>query len=147
MWSTYQTTNCPNNSFMGNFRLGGTLRVARKRSFDINCDSWEQKAIDRPQWHFSIFNGLKAYESNRKSSVEQKRLARKICVMNATNDAGNIPCPNYNKTFHVQIGLFSHLRTHNLGWWKAVVIESDGQLTHLYIVTISYDVSSSWKIN
>ena len=29
-----------------------------------------------------------------------------------------LPCPNCNKTVSARMGLFSHLRTHNLGWWK-----------------------------
>ena len=92
-------------------RLKDSLKASLK-AFDINCDSWEQMALDRPHWYSSIFNGSKAYESNCKSLAEQKRFARKT---SASNDAGNIPCPNCKKTFRARIGLFSHLCTHNLG--------------------------------
>ena len=87
------------------------LLKASLNTFDIKYDSWEQEALDRSQWYSFIFNGSKAYESNHKSSAKQMRLARKKSVMNAANDAGNIPCMNCNKTFNAQIGLFSKLRT------------------------------------
>ena len=45
------------------------------------------------------------YENTRKSAAEQKRLARKSILLNVANNAGSIPCPNCDKTFHAQIGL------------------------------------------
>ena len=130
----------PKQLFYGELQTGKRSQAGQKKrfkdspkaslkAFDINYDSWEQKALDRPQWHSSIFNGSKLYENNRKSSTEQQRLARKSSMLNAANNAGNIPCPNCEKTFHVRIVLLTYLRTHNLRWWKVVVIESDGQHT------------------
>ena len=82
-----------------------------------NCsrgtDDVEEYNIDEDKWSLCNYKipksvylhhaaVLKVDESSRKSSAGQKRLARKT----------SIPCPNCNKTFRAQIGLFSHMRTH-----------------------------------
>ena len=160
MWSACQTTDCPNNSFMENSRLGSALRVAKKSDLKILLKLRWKHLISTvtPGSRQSLIDHIGAppfstaqryiYESNRKSLyilAEQKRLARK---KSASNDVGNIPCPNCKKTFRAQIGLFSHLRTHNLGRWKVVVIKSDGQHTHrgLKIYFLTFDWCTTLKI-
>ena len=64
-------------------RYKDSLKVSLK-ACDINCDSWEQKALDRPQWRSLIFNGSKQSESKRQSSAEQKR----TCEENKADDCG-----------------------------------------------------------
>lgn len=81
------------------------------KAFNIDHNSWEQNALNRPMWRSLIITGSKAFEEDRKTAAEQKRQARKL---RGPNDAGNIPCPNCKMTFSAQIGLTSHLRTHKL---------------------------------
>ena len=65
--------------------------------------------------------------------------------MNAANDAGNIPCPNCNKTFRacvdrpVQPPAYSQLRM-----MKVVVLKTDGQHTREYHARDTKEPHEEW---
>ena len=117
--------------FMVNSKMGRAQGSQKKRykdslksslkAFNIDYDSWEQKALDRPKWRSSIVNGFKSYKKNRKTSAEQKRQARKARANNPTNDAINFPCLNCKRTFCARI--------YQPRMTKMVLIEFDGQHT------------------
>ena len=93
-------------------RFKDSLKSSLK-AFEIDWNSWEQMALDRPQWRASVFEGFKSCELNRTSAAILKRKNRKERA--STTTAGTIPCPRCNRTFRAQVGLRSHLRAHKPG--------------------------------
>ncbi|XP_076450307.1 uncharacterized protein LOC143286577 [Babylonia areolata] len=93
-------------------RFRDTLKVSLK-AFDINPDSWEESAVDRDKWRAAVHKGAKLCEANRTAAAVQKRQARNSRA-NKLPDNGMpvFVCPNCQRTFRAQIGLFSHLRIH-----------------------------------
>lgn len=93
-------------------RFRDTLKVSLK-AFDINPDSWEESAVDRDKWRAAVHKGAKLCEANRTAAAVQKRQARKSRANKLPdNDMPVFVCPNCQRTFRAQIGLFSHLRIH-----------------------------------
>ena len=91
-------------------RYKDTLKETLK-SFSINPDSWEEAAQNRSNWRVAVHNGAKYHENTRTMAAEKKRQARKENTEKHLSPA-SIPCPYCTRTFHAQIGLISHLRTH-----------------------------------
>ena len=91
-------------------RFKDTLKASLK-AFNISHTTWEQTAEDRDGWRAAVHQGAKSYEANRIAAAEQRREARKNSA-NRSPAAATIPCPYCQRTFRVQIGLVSHLRTH-----------------------------------
>ncbi|XP_063970828.1 uncharacterized protein LOC135157816 [Lytechinus pictus] len=91
-------------------RFKDTLKESLK-SININHDTWEQKAQDSGAWRTAVHKGAEACEANRTVVAVARRQARKARTANPVA-AANIPCPHYQRLFRAQIGLTSHLRTH-----------------------------------
>ena len=92
MLSVCQTTASQNDCFMENCLLERGLGVVRKKkrckdaiksslkAFNIDHNSWEQKALNRPMWRSLIITGSKAFEEDRKTAAEQKRHAQEVTL-------------------------------------------------------------------
>ena len=91
-------------------RYKDTLKTSLK-SFKIDTDSWQEKAQNRGLWRSSVHKGAKTSEESRTLVAEQRRLERKTRQKNP-QEVASIPCPHCQRTFHANIGLISHLRTH-----------------------------------
>ena len=91
-------------------RFKDTLKASLK-AFGINPASWEQTAADRSKWRAAVHDGARRHESDKKAAAETRRQERKNKAMQPQAPA-TIPCPNCNRRFQAQIGLISHLRTH-----------------------------------
>nr|XP_054755561.1 uncharacterized protein LOC129261526 [Lytechinus pictus] len=76
-----------------------------------NLPSIYTKAQDRGAWQTAVHKGAEAYEANRTVVAVARRQARKARTANPVA-AANIPCPHCQRLFRAQIGLTSHLRTH-----------------------------------
>ena len=97
-------------------RFKDTLKKSMK-DFNIDHTSWETTAINRTAWRGAIGRGAKSYETRRIEDAKAKRSLRKArdCTNSTSHhDADLLPCPYCTKTFKARIGLFSHLRTHQI---------------------------------
>jgi hypothetical protein len=92
-------------------RFKDTLKSSLK-AFDMDPARWEENAQDRTLWRYSVHKGAEQCEQNRTSAANQRRQARKARAADPQT-AATIPCPHCQRTFRAQIGLTSHLRTHN----------------------------------
>ena len=91
-------------------RYKDTLKGSLK-SFNLNPDTWELAAQNRKEWRAALHNGAKTHEKERTITAEKRRQARKSNADRCSSPA-TIPCPKCTRTFRAQIGLTSHLRTH-----------------------------------
>jgi len=91
-------------------RYKDTLKGSLK-SFNLNPDTWELAAQNRNEWRAALHNGAKTHEKERTITAEKRRQARKSNADRCSSPA-TIPCPKCTRTFRAQIGLTSHLRTH-----------------------------------
>ena len=87
-----------------------TLKGALK-SFNLNPDTWELAAQNRNEWRAALHNDAIVHEKWRTITAEKRRQARKSNADRCPSPA-TIPCPNCTRTFREEIGLTSHLRTH-----------------------------------
>ena len=101
----------------GKHSLGGpkqrykdTLKGSLK-SFNQNPDTWELAAQNRNEWRAALHNGPITHEKERTITAEKRRQVRKSNADRCFSPA-TIPCPKCTRTFRAQIGLTSHLRTH-----------------------------------
>ena len=92
-------------------RYKDTLKVYLK-DFNIDVDSWESSASDRPAWRSLINKGALHSEARRTEAAKEKRKTRKARAANAANIPPTHWCPTCGRGFHARIGLTSHLRTH-----------------------------------
>ena len=91
-------------------RYKDTLKATLKKC-DINPDSWENIAQDRPVWRSHSRSGTIAYEEERKDTAVTKRQNRKMRQQNPpamTSDQTHI-CSVCNRMFRAKIGLISHM--------------------------------------
>ena len=93
-------------------RFKDSLKVSLK-DFNIDPETWETLASDRPSWRSTIASGATAAESERTQSAEQKRLMRKTRATSTNSKAPTHFCPTCGRGFLARIGLTSHLRTHH----------------------------------
>ena len=103
----------------GRRRVGGqrkrfkdTLKIYLK-DFDINVNTWESSASDRPTWRGMVNKGALLSEERRTQAAKEKRATRKDRAANAADTAFTHWCPTCGRGFRARIGLVSHLRTHN----------------------------------
>ena len=95
-------------------RYKDTLKSSLK-SFKIDLNHWEHLAEDRPAWRRTIQEGAVLCENSRRSGAilkRQQRKAKKETVPTPQGSASSLTCPVCHREFRAQIGLFSHLRTH-----------------------------------
>ena len=94
-------------------RYKDTLKATMK-NFAIDHENWESLAVDRAAWRASTYDGAIAYESKRHNAAIDKRQRRKAGTINsAFSNQVPHPCPHCGRVFRAQIGLISHLKTHN----------------------------------
>ncbi|KAL9966376.1 hypothetical protein ACROYT_G024438 [Oculina patagonica] len=92
-------------------RYKDSLKVSLK-DFNISTESWESLASDRPSWRQCITKGAQAAEKRRSRQAEEKRTARKGRAVSTNSTAPTHFCSTCGRGFLAQIGLISHLRTH-----------------------------------
>ena len=92
-------------------RFKDSLKASLK-DFNMNTDSWELLAQDRPNWRRQIYAGAQTAENLRAAAAERKRFFRKARAVSTTNTAPTHTCPSCGRGFLAQIGLISHLRSH-----------------------------------
>jgi exonuclease III len=92
-------------------RYKDTLKVYLK-DFDIDAESWESSASDRPAWRTLINKGACHSEARRMETTKEKRKTRKERAANAANIPPTHWCQTCGKGFHARIGLIGHSRTH-----------------------------------
>jgi len=92
-------------------RFKDTLKVSLK-AFNIAPDHWEEAAQDRTYWRSSVHKGAQHCEANRTGAAEKRRQNRKARAADPQS-VPTISCPHCQRMFRTQIGLTSHLRTHN----------------------------------
>ena len=92
-------------------RFKDSLKVSLK-DFNINTESWESLASDRPSWRHLITKGAYTAEERRSRQAEQKRATRKARATSTSSTAPSHFCPTCGRGFFARIGLISHLRTH-----------------------------------
>ena len=95
-----------------------TLKLCMK-SFSITPNCQEYLAQERDKWCEVVKCGAKVCEVRRNAASELRRKLRKGTATSATT--ATIPCSHCPRLFHTQIGLISHLCTHeshpqSLGW-------------------------------
>lgn len=92
-------------------RYKDTLKTALK-SLEINPDTWETAALNRPTWRRHIGQGASSYEQNRIAEARRKRELRKSSVNSVPSAPADHLCPICGRAFRGRIGLISHSRTH-----------------------------------
>ena len=93
-------------------RYKDTLKSTLKKC-DINHETWEKDAQDRPAWRSVARTGTIAYEEERKKNAVTKRKNRKERQQNppTNEETGQThKCSVCNREFRAKIGLNSHLR-------------------------------------
>ena len=93
-------------------RYKDTLKATLKKC-DINHETWEKDAQDRPAWRSVARTGTIAYEEERKKYAVTKRKNRKERQQNppTNEETGQThKCSVCNREFRAKIGLNSHLR-------------------------------------
>ena len=93
-------------------RYKDNLKVYLK-DFNIEVDTWESSATDRPAWRNLISKGARLSEERRTETAKEKRKMRKMRAANAANTPPTHICKTCGRGFYARIGLISHLRTHN----------------------------------
>ncbi|VDL85886.1 unnamed protein product [Schistocephalus solidus] len=83
------------------------------KQLQINPETWQDFAQDRPAWRRSVKTGSAIYEANRIAAAKAKRAARKSPALrtNTANGQALPTCPRCQRTFCARIGLVGHLRT------------------------------------
>ena len=79
---------------------------------NIDLNSWEAAANQRPEWRKTIKAGTDVFEANRRANREAKRQRRKDRA-NQPQPAPTIRCDQCPRSFRAQIGLISHQRAHH----------------------------------
>ncbi|XP_078374398.1 uncharacterized protein LOC144657934 [Oculina patagonica] len=92
-------------------RYKDSLKISLK-DFNINTDSLESLASDRPSWRQCITKTAQAAEKRRSRQAEEKRAVRKGRAVSTISTAPTHFCSTCGRGFLAQIGLISHLRTH-----------------------------------
>ncbi|KAL9961518.1 hypothetical protein ACROYT_G030473 [Oculina patagonica] len=92
-------------------RYKDSLKVSLK-DFNISTESWESLASDRPSWRQCITKGAQAAEKRRSCQAEEKRAAHKGRAVSTNSTAPTHFCSTCGRGFLAQIGLISHLWTH-----------------------------------
>ena len=123
MWLVCQIIGYPRNcclvsSSMENAPLVGpkkrykdTLKGSLK-SFNLNPDTWELAAQNRNEWRAALHNGAKKLTRKREPSQRRKDGRRGNQMQIGAHPLPPSPAPKCTRTFRAQIGLTSHLRTH-----------------------------------
>ena len=121
--SRMEDSRIPKQLFYGELRQGkrkigrqrkrykDTLKVYLK-DFNIDVDTWEGAASDRPAWRSLIYKGANHSEAMRSEVAKEKRRTRKERAANAANNPPTHWCQTCGRGFHARIGLISHSRTH-----------------------------------
>ena len=92
-------------------RFKDCLKVSLK-DLNINLNTWESLAMDRPTWRSKITTGARSAEEKRTAEAQRKRTARKSRANSTSIAAPTHMCPTCGRSFRARIGLTSHLRTH-----------------------------------
>ncbi|XP_075779308.1 LOW QUALITY PROTEIN: uncharacterized protein LOC142827711 [Pelodiscus sinensis] len=91
-------------------RYKDTLKASLK-SFGIDTTTWKLLAHNCPAWLSLIHKGCQALETRHIFEAQQERMLRKSKATAQRLQCLHV-CPTCSRTFGVQIGLISHLRTH-----------------------------------
>ena len=95
-------------------RFKDSLKVSLK-NLNMDINSWEILAQDCSTWRSSITSGARTAEKHQVAEVQKKRAARKDRIMNTNTTNSDYMCPTCGRGFYARIGLYSHLRTHQIG--------------------------------
>ena len=82
------------------------------KSLNIDLNTWEMLAQDRPAWKGKLSSGARASEARRISKAQTKRAVRKARAASTATSASTHMYPTCGRAFRSRIGLISHLRTH-----------------------------------
>ena len=85
---------------------------ASLKSFDIDVETWETLALDRPAWRSKVNKGTVLFEQNRIAGAQRKRELRKSKVVSLPPAQEIHQCLECGRTFLARIGLISHSRKH-----------------------------------
>ena len=89
-------------------RYRDVLKSSMKAS-EINPDSWESDALDRPGWRKICHAGMATFEANRLAKLAEKRTR---CIKRFNNypqlDAETFTCAVCSRVRRSRIGLHSH---------------------------------------
>ena len=94
-------------------RYKDSLKESLKK-IDVDVNNWETLASDRTAWRAKVNHQVQRAEDHRVAAAERKRSARKARATTSVAATNDHLCQHCGRGFRAQIGLFSHLRTHNL---------------------------------
>ena len=102
---------------LGRRHQGGQLKRFKDtlkktlRSCNIPIDSWEELIQDRTSWRKAVTDGVKAFESTRLRTLDEKRQARKSRSA-IIDPASSVSCPTCRRICASAFGLRAHQRRH-----------------------------------
>eukprot|EP00795_Rhopilema_esculentum_P009597 gene9597-17355_t len=91
-------------------RYKDTLEVHLK-DFNIDVDTWESLASNRPAWR-SLIKGALHSQAKLLEAAKEKRKSRKARAENASNTLPTHWCQTCGRGFHARIVFISHSRNH-----------------------------------
>ena len=86
---------------------------ASLKDFDIDTDTWESRAEDRPTWRSLIRSGAKSFESNRAGEAKRKRAVRKGWETNPPTSDSSASCPLCIRAAKAKVGLVCRAHSDN----------------------------------
>ena len=92
-------------------RFKDSLKTSLK-AMNIDWESWESHALDRPHWRHLVSTGSKTSEQSRLAAAREKRATRKARSASTSTAVTDYKCSTCGRYFRARIGLVSHLRTH-----------------------------------
>ena len=95
-------------------RFKDSLKTSLK-AMNIDWESWESHALDRPHWRHLVCTGSKTSEQSRVAAAREKSATRKVRSASTSSTSTAVTdykCSTCGRYFHAQISLVSHLRTH-----------------------------------
>lgn len=92
-------------------RFKDSLKVSLK-CFNIDTNTWESQAQNRPSWRAQISRGANYAETMRTNVAKEKRQLRKTRSASSDTVPTDNRCSTCGRYFRARIGLQSHLRTH-----------------------------------
>ena len=95
--------------------LQGHVLKASMKDFGVDHNSWETLAQDWSAWCSAIYKRAAAYEQQRIETAKTKQAAWKArCINPSAQAPAPLSCPHCARAFRAQIGLISHLQTHQV---------------------------------
>ena len=96
-------------------RSKDTLKASLK-SFEIDINTWDKVAVDRPNWRSLTQKGCQIHEERRTAGSKKNQELRKSRAASSSTSGfidSSLVCPTCGQSFNARIGLISHLRTHH----------------------------------